>query len=175
MLESSSNRNSSELKKKMDAFQVRCRQVGLKVTPQRTAVYKVLVKSKEHPSADMLYRKVRKILPNISLDTVNRTLLTLAEVGVAFIVEGSGDVKRFDGCLETHQHFKCIKCKRIIDFHYKPFDNVPVPKSISKKFTVLRKTVYFEGICDLCRKHIDPPSCFRKKAGGKMRESNGKD
>jgi len=134
----------------MDAFQVRCRKAGLKVTPQRMTVYKTLIESKQHPSADMLYRKVRRIFPNISLDTVNRTLLTLSEIGAASIVEGSGDPKRFDGNLKSHQHFKCIKCKRIIDFHYKPFDSIPVPKTLSKKFTVLKKTVYLEGICDLC-------------------------
>jgi len=135
---------------KMPDFKAKCRAAGLRITPQRMAVYQELAKSKEHPSADMLYRKVRKILPNISLDTVNRTLLTLAEIGAACIVEGSGDVKRFDGQLNNHQHFRCIKCKRIIDFYHKPFDNIPVPKSINKKFVVLRKTVYFEGICNLC-------------------------
>ena len=66
------------------------------------------------------------------------------------MVEGSGDPKRFDGELESHQHFKCVKCKRIIDVHHKPFDNIPVPKTLSRRFTILRKTVYFEGICDLC-------------------------
>jgi len=137
---------------KMDAFQLRCRKAGMKVTPQRVAVYKALIESKEHPSADVLWRKLRKTFPNISLDTVNRTLLTLAEISAAFIVEGSGDVKRFDGCLESHQHFKCLKCKKIIDFHHKPFDSITVPKNIREKYVVLKKTVYFEGICDLCRK-----------------------
>ena len=146
------SRKGGKLKEKLDAFRAGCRQVGLKVTPQRMAVYKALIESKEHPSADMLYRKVTKIFPHISLDTVNRTLLTLAEIGAAFVVEGSGDVKRFDGNLKSHQHFKCIKCKRIIDFHYKPFDNIQVPADIAEKFMVLRKTVYFEGVCDLCRK-----------------------
>ena len=144
------NANGSRLEEKMDTFQTKCRAAGLRVTPQRTTVYQQLVKSKAHPSADMLYRKVRKILPNISLDTVNRTLLTLAEIGAAFIVEGSGDAKRFDGQLNNHQHFKCIKCKRIIDFYHKPFDNIQVPSGIKEKFTVLRKTVYLEGICDSC-------------------------
>jgi len=134
----------------MDAFRKRCHEKGLKITPQRMAIYKALIESKEHPSADVLYHKVKKIFPNISLDTVNRTLLTLAQINAAFIVEGSGDVKRFDGRMETHQHFKCVKCKRIIDFYHKPFENITVPKSISSKFTVLKKTVYFEGICDLC-------------------------
>lgn len=41
----------------------------------------------------------------------------------AFIAEGSGDVKRFDGNLENQQHFKCIKCKKTIDFHHEPFNN----------------------------------------------------
>jgi Fur family peroxide stress response transcriptional regulator len=149
-----SPQGGNQLEAKMDAFQLKCRKAGLKVTPQRVAVYKALIESKEHPSADVLWRKVRKTYPNISLDTVNRTLLTLAEIGAAFVVEGSGDVKRFDGGLETHQHFKCIKCKRIIDFHHKPFDNIAVPKSISKKYTILKKTVYLEGMCDLCKRRI---------------------
>lgn len=153
MPNSSTSKGSGKLKEKMDAFRARCRQTGLKMTPQRVAVYKALIESKKHPSADTLCREVRRIFPNISLDTVNRTLLTLAEIGVAFIVEGLGDVKRFDGNLKSHQHFKCVKCKRIIDFHHKPFDDIKVPASIGEKFVVLRKTVYLEGICDLCRKN----------------------
>ena len=142
----------AEVNEKISRLERKLRNVGLKVTPQRIAVYKTLIESKEHPSAEMVCQKVRHTFPNISLDTVNRTLITLSEIGAAFIVEGSGDAKRFDGGLENHQHFKCVKCKRIIDFHYKPFDNIKMPTSIRKKFTILRKTVYLEGICDLCQK-----------------------
>ncbi len=138
------------LQQKLRAFEAKCRQAGLKITPQRMAVYKALLETDEHPSAEMVFNKVRQQMPNISLDTVNRTLLTLAEIGAAFIVEGSGDARRFDGNLENHQHFKCVKCKKIIDFHHKPFDNISVPKIIGGRFKVLRKTIYFEGICDLC-------------------------
>ncbi len=145
------SRKNSELNRKIDVFQVKCRQTGLKVTPQRLAVYKALLETKEHPSADMVFQKIRAVFPSISLDTVNRTLLTLSEIGAAFVVEGSGDAKRFDGNLENHQHFKCVKCKRIIDFNHKSPDNIHIPKNISKKFIVLKKTIYFEGICDLCR------------------------
>jgi Fur family peroxide stress response transcriptional regulator len=143
--------SSSELDEKTRWFEGRCREIGLKVTPQRVAIYRELLKTNEHPSAETLYRKVKKLLPSISLDTVNRTLLALADIGVVFVVEGSGDPKRFDGGLQSHQHFKCVKCKRIIDFHHKPFDNVRLPVGISKKFTVLRSTVYLEGVCSLCR------------------------
>ena len=152
MLHGTGGGKSSELKKKMDAFQVKCRRAGLRITPQRTAVYKTLIETNQHPSSEMVFQKVKKVIPNISLDTVNRTLLTLSEIGAAFVVEGSGDPKRFDGNLKSHQHFKCIKCKRILDFHHEPFDNIEVPISIAKKFTVLRKAVYLEGICHLCKK-----------------------
>jgi len=109
-----------------------------------------LLGTDEHPSAEMVFREVRKILPSISLDTVNRTLLTLSEMGAAFVVEGSGDAKRFDANLETHQHFKCVRCKKIIDFRDTRFDDIPLPRGIGKRITVLRKTVYFEGFCGKC-------------------------
>ena len=143
--------STAKLDEKTRWFEGQCREIGLKVTPQRVAVYRELLKTKEHPSAEMLYRKVKKLFPSISLDTVNRTLLMLAEIGAVFVVEGSGDPKRFDGGLQSHQHFKCIRCRRIIDFHHKPFDNIRLPAELSKEFTVLRKTVYLEGVCNLCR------------------------
>ena len=136
-------------------FAGRCKRIGLKVTPQRIAIYRELIKTDQHPSVEMLHGKVKKILPSISLDTVNRTLLTLAEIGAAFVVEGSGEPKRFDGGLENHQHFKCVKCRRIVDFHHKPFDEIRLPVGVAKKFKVLRKTVYLEGICDLCMKKTE--------------------
>ena len=154
MVKRSKSKEPDAAKEKAYAFQARCRQTGLKVTPQRMAVYNALIATKEHPSAEIVYRQVKKTFPSISLDTVNRTLLTLDSIGAAFAVEGSGDPKRYDGNLQPHQHFKCIKCKRIIDFHHKPFENIPIPRALGKRFTILRKTVYFEGICDICGRSL---------------------
>lgn len=139
-----------QIEEKLAQFRVKCRQKGLKITPQRLAVYEELLKSDKHPCAEVLCKKVRKKYPNISLDTVNRTLITLAEMGVAFIVEGSGDTKRFDGNLSSHQHFRCNKCKRIFDYHHEPFDNIDVPEEIAEHFEITKATVYLEGICKTC-------------------------
>ena len=136
---------------KLTAFEARCRDHGLKVTPQRVAVYKALVSTDTHPTAEEVYRMVRGDIHNISLDTVNRTLLTLAEIGAAFQVEGTGQPRRFDGGLEDHQHFRCIKCGKVIDFHFEPFDNIEVPQHLQGQFEIMRKTVYLEGICGSCR------------------------
>ena len=137
----------------MELFRQRCQESGLKVTPQRSAVFRALAESNQHPSAESVYKTVKAEMPCISFDTVNRTLNTLSEIGAAFIVEGSGDVKRFDANLENHQHFKCVKCKRIIDFHDERLDNITLPEKLMGDFTVLRKCVYVEGICDLCKEN----------------------
>ena len=144
-----------DIEMKMEDFRHRCHEAGLKVTPQRMTVYRALLETDEHPSAEGVFRTVRKLLPSISLDTVNRTLLTLSRIGVAFIVEGSGDAKRFDANLDAHQHFRCVKCKRIIDVHHEPFNEIDVPRNLRDKFAVLRKTVYLEGFCDRCRGRIN--------------------
>lgn len=141
-----------ETEESMAAFRAKCQKMGLKITPQRMAVYQALLGTTEHPSAETVFRRVRRAFPTISLDTVNRTLLTLSEMGVAFVVEGSGDAKRFDANLKNHQHFKCFKCRRIIDFHHEPFDRIEVPENLASRFTVLRKTVYLEGFCDSCKR-----------------------
>ena len=138
---------------KIRGFEDRCRENGLKITPQRVAVYKALVNTDMHPTAEEVHRMVRHKISNISLDTVNRTLLTLAEIGAAFQVEGTGQPRRYDGGMEEHQHFRCIKCSKVIDFHYEPFDNIEIPQHLQGQFEIMRKTVYLEGICEACRKN----------------------
>jgi Fur family transcriptional regulator, peroxide stress response regulator len=138
-------------KEKMDCFRKLCKEHGLKLTPQRELVYRQLLQAEDHPSAETVFRRTRAEMPNISLDTVNRTLLSLAEIGAAAVVEGSGQARRYDPDLGSHQHFKCVKCQRIIDFHYPLFDNLDIPKEMSAKYKILRSTVYLEGICDKCK------------------------
>jgi len=135
---------------KVEAFQERCKQKGLRVTPQRLEVYKALVSMDTHPTAEDVYVKVREHLSNISFDTVNRTLMTLADMGAAFVVEGTGQPRRFDGGLEDHQHFRCVRCGKIVDFHHAAFDHIVTPPELDPEFRVLRKTVYFEGLCSAC-------------------------
>jgi Fur family peroxide stress response transcriptional regulator len=151
--------DTEKLNKKLRFFEERCHKAGLKITPQRTAVYKSLIRTDAHPTAEDVFWEVRKEMPNISLDTVNRTLLTLAEIGAAFVVEGTGQPRRFDGGLEVHQHFRCIRCGKIVDFHYEPFDNIALPREIEEKFKILRKTVYLEGLCQTCQTHTSLSEC----------------
>jgi Fur family peroxide stress response transcriptional regulator len=134
----------------MSIFYEKCKERGLKITPQRVSVYKELIGSTDHPSADVIHKRLTGVYPNISLDTVNRTLITFSEIGIAQVVEGSGEPKRYDQNIDNHHHFRCIRCNRIIDFYNKELDSITIPRDIKRQFNVVKKKVVLEGICDRC-------------------------
>ena len=129
-----------------------CREKGLKITPQRAAVYSAVAALETPPSADEVYRQVQKQLPNISFDTVNRTLLTFSDVGLIDIIESSSGVRRFDPQIEPHHHLQCSECGRIFDFTNSDYDNLPVPQEFENIFTVEKTRVFVTGTCSTCRK-----------------------
>ncbi|MBN1823036.1 MAG: transcriptional repressor [Endomicrobiales bacterium] len=133
-------------------FSERCEKRGLRITPQRSIIYEELMKSADHPTADALYRRVRKRLANISFDTVFRTLMTFSENGIVNVVEGYGEMKRFEPDMENHHHARCVKCHKIIDFKNEAYDSIVVPQELQQRFKVLNKRVVLEGICEDCAK-----------------------
>ena len=135
-----------------EKFYAKCKEADLKITPQRVIIYEVLADDKNHPSADAVFKKVREKIPNISFDTVNRTLLSFAEIGLLKVVEGYGCPKRFDTYTEGHHHFQCLECNKIVDFDSPNFDSLKIPEDIKNKFTITGKKVVLEGVCESCRK-----------------------
>jgi Fur family peroxide stress response transcriptional regulator len=133
-------------------FRKKCRENNLKITPQRMVIFRELLKSKDHPNAESLHKRVKNIIPDISLDTVNRTLLTFSKIGLVKNVEGYGEPRRYDPNTENHHHFRCVSCNAIIDFEFEPYDDIIIPGDIKKRFTVLNTKVLLEGYCEKCRK-----------------------
>lgn len=121
-----------------------------RITPQRLSIFRCLMESDSHPSAEMIYNKVKKEYPNISFDTVNRTLLSLLEKGFIQMVESGHGPRRFDAELRLHYHFRCLYCKRIFDFDCPSYDKIEIPEEIKKRFKVLRQNIVIEGICSEC-------------------------
>ncbi len=132
-------------------FNERCREHNLKITPQRAAIYRELLKAKDHPSADMLYKRVKKRVPNISFDTVYRTLLSFSEIGLTDVVEGYGEPKRFDPNTYVHHHFRCMKCGKIKDLKIALKEDIEIPEEIRKDIIVIRKRIIIEGFCKDCK------------------------
>ncbi|MCK5707633.1 MAG: transcriptional repressor [Candidatus Aureabacteria bacterium] len=134
----------------MEKFYCQCKKHKLRVTPQRVAIYQALRQDRTHPTADAVYQNVKAECSNISLDTVNRTLIKFAEIGFIDTVACSGQGKKYDPNNKLHHHLKCIKCGKIIDFYNKKYDKLNVPENIEEGFTVISKKVVLTGICKKC-------------------------
>ena len=142
---------NEELNNSKELFKKTCAEKGLKVTPQRVTIYEELSKATDHPSADAIYKRVRKILHNISFDTVYRTLLSFTELGIVNLVEGTGEQKRFEPNLHQHHHFRCIKCHTIYDFEHDAYNDIAVPEVVHKQGVIINKRVVLEGVCSKCK------------------------
>jgi len=136
----------------MAFFREKCRQHNLNITPQRVVIYKELIKSKNHPDSEDIFRRIRSIFPEISLDTVYRTLSKFAEIGLVNLVEGYGEAKRYDPNTNNHHHFRCRKCNMIYDFHDESYNNLKIPRAFRKNFMVTNVKIILEGTCDKCAK-----------------------
>jgi len=127
-----------------------CKIHHLKVTPQRVAIYRELLDSTAHPTMDAMFQIVKKEFPNISYDTVSRTMLTFAEIGIVDLVEVYGGAKRFDPNVKSHHHLHCVSCGKILDFQNDQFNNLDIPDEIRQRFKVLTSRVVLKGICEQC-------------------------
>ncbi len=130
------------------------RNAGLKITHQRIEIYKELLNSKDHPTAEMLYNRLLKKLPTISLDTVYRTLTTFVNYKLANRVETSANVSRFEAAQMPHHHLICTSCNSITDFFWPELNEIRLPKAITQWGELKNMVVVIYGICNSCQKNI---------------------
>ncbi|MGM0532769.1 MAG: Fur family transcriptional regulator [Bacteroidota bacterium] len=90
---------------------------GLKVTPQRIAVYEALLNIDDHPTAEMIKEYVSEKNPAISLGTVYKTLEALVGKGLITKVKTENDIMRYDPVIENHHHLYDQKTGSIYDYY----------------------------------------------------------
>ena len=139
-----------ELKNRVEEFKELCRRHNLRVTEQRLEIFRTVAQSKEHPSAEAVFGQVRKKMPNISLDTVYRTLSSMEEAGLVSRV-GNSTKARFDADLTPHYHFVCTACGEVYDVPAAVPDAALVPANIAEFGEVKNVNLQFRGICNRCR------------------------
>lgn len=78
---------------------------GLRATPQREVVYSVLLKKRDHPTADEVFARVKSEMPSISLATVYNCLETLVQCDLVRTVNFERGPTRYCPNLHPHAHF----------------------------------------------------------------------
>lgn len=97
---------------------------GLRMTPQRQEVYRVLMGRRDHPTANEVHSRVKKRLPNISLATVYNCLETLVDHGLIRQVNFERESSRYCPNVKEHGHFHDQASGAIHDVEFKPGVNL---------------------------------------------------
>ncbi len=138
------------VEEKVNIFINRCKELGIKVTPQRIAIYRELANTNEHPSTEVIYKKILNYYPNISLTTVYRTLETFEKLGLVSVVNVLYNVARYDANLEPHHHLVCVMCKKVEDIYDDSLQNLDLSEKTLQNYKLLGYTVQINGICSDC-------------------------
>ena len=122
---------------------------GLKVTPQRQCIFRIMVDAELHPTADWVYERAVAEMPTISLRTVYQTLNDLAAMGEIRALDLGTGSARFDPNVDTHQHLVCTRCGLVRDV-YTPGAGVEVPAGLIHGFRIDATEIVFRGLCADC-------------------------
>jgi len=123
---------------------------GLRVTPQRQAIFRLLHGNGSHPTVEALYEAAAIEMPTISLKTVYQTVHDLEALGELRVLDlGTGSVRVDPNVDADHHHLVCTECGRVRDVPL-AFDDVKLPQRLRRDFTVDAVEVIFRGRCADC-------------------------
>jgi len=129
-----------------------CADHGLRLTPQREVLLRVLSTAMGHPTADEMVQRVRKVLPTVSHATVYRNLQELVREGLIRTLEVAGTAVQFELNPDDHHHFVCRRCGDVWDVYLSSLDvRINRRRTALNGFQVDRRDVQLHGVCAGCR------------------------
>jgi Fur family peroxide stress response transcriptional regulator len=129
------------------------KQHGIRLTPQRMAICKILSDTNRHPTAAMIYEQVKAQYPSLSMMTVYNTLNTLVNLGLVNELGSVGDDQvHYDGNIAPHINLACISCHKIVDITFPHISNLGNEISIKSGYKLLGARMMYYGLCPSCLK-----------------------
>jgi Fur family peroxide stress response transcriptional regulator len=128
---------------------------GLRVTPQRFAVFASLLQRTDHPTADQLLQDLNQNFPVSSQATIYSSLQALQEVGLVREVLLEAGITRYDANVEEHHHFRCRCCGAIEDIPWNTFSGLDF-QHLRSGLQPDGYEVTIHGMCDRCSPEETP-------------------
>lgn len=124
------------------------RATGLKVTPQRQLLFRLMHGNTMHPTAEALYSEASAQMPGISLRTVYQTLTDLASMGELRLIDVGAGAVRFDPNVDEHHHVVCQGCGNVRDVYVAGSQALHIEGLDG--FSVDSTSILFHGSCASC-------------------------
>ena len=146
-------------------LQQQLQEKGMKLTPQRFAIYQMLASTGIHPTADEVYQAVKHIFPMLSQNTVYYTLSSLKEAGLVCEVPVEHAPSRYDANMDQHHHLVCLTCGKIKDLSDEALDRLTPSVGKMHGYEIHSHRVEFHGYCEQCRAKRGTGSMQKSKEG----------
>jgi Fe2+ or Zn2+ uptake regulation protein len=124
------------------------RATGLKVTPQRQLLFRLMHGNTMHPTAEALFSEASAQMPGISLRTVYQTLTDLASMGELRLIDVGAGAVRFDPNVDEHHHVICQGCGNVRDVYVAGSQALHIEGLDG--FSVESTSILFHGSCASC-------------------------
>jgi Fur family peroxide stress response transcriptional regulator len=128
------------------------KQAGLRLTPQRLAVYRYLASVTTHPTAQQVHAALAPDHPSLSLATVYNTLELLVSLGVVAALGTAGDnAMHYDADVSPHVNLACDVCHRVSDLASQHVSALEQEVAALSGYQLLRARVLYSGVCLACQ------------------------
>ena len=129
------------------------RKQGLKITPQRRLIIQYIFENNAPVSAQEVFEAVRQTEPNISMDTVYRSLKYLCSINMLYKVEKSGKGSEYELLNGRHLHYMiCVECGKREPFEDCAFTQEIISDKERKGFRLTGHKFELYGFCPTCDK-----------------------
>jgi len=136
---------------KLEKLVASSREKGLKLTPQRMVIFRIISESNAHLTSDEVYQKARKEYPMLSAATVYRNMEQMVKAGLLSHLGRSGSAMKYDTNLEEHHHFICNRCGKVHDIYLEKIKyKVDEKRSGLLNAKIESPELYLRGICEDC-------------------------
>jgi Fur family peroxide stress response transcriptional regulator len=142
--------SSGAKKKTSREFNERLATSGFRFTPQRQHVYDVLLQKRNHPTAEEVFIRAKRSMPEISMATVYNCLDALVRSDLVRQVTVDRGAARFCPNMHEHGHFYCDECDSVFDIELA--ENSSKAVSLPEGFRAARLEIAIHGICPICGK-----------------------
>ena len=130
-----------------EALNARLAARGLRATSQRGHVYHILLQERDHPTAEEVFLRAKRRMPDISMATVYNCLDALVRCDLVKQVKVRRGATRFCPNMREHCHFYCQKCGEVFDIDLQAGEPViPMPRG----FRPAHFDVSIHGLCPEC-------------------------
>ena len=146
----------NRVKQEQRKYEYYLKEAGLRFSPGRQVVFRQIIESHGHFTAEEIAKVCASLQPIVSRATVYRALHEILEAGVIRETAFGDKHQHYEHLYDEkeHHHAQCVRCHQFIEFPDLGEDKRYHPILEKKGFKIIGHEMHFYGICKDCQEKV---------------------